>query len=92
MDQKETICSYHSFHLVRIHGWLQKKRYRYTSHKIQDEFLDLMGKEILKNISSHLQSKFATAKEALKDVDLPISKLHGQGYDGAEGIRSGVAK
>ena len=37
----------------------------------------------------------ATAKEALKDVDLMISKLRGQGYDGAaamRGIRSGVAK
>ena len=44
-----------------IAGWLQKKRYKYTSHKIQDDFLDLMGKDILGNISSHLhQSKFAT--------------------------------
>ena len=38
-----------------VAGWLQKKRYRYTSHKIQEDFLDLMGKEILRNISSHLQ-------------------------------------
>jgi len=128
-----------------VAGWLQKKRYRYTSHKIQDDFLDLMGKDILRNISSRLQqSKFATlmidettdvsnssqavvvlryvtdafdvcedliglykvpstdavtlvatAKEALKDADLPISKLRGQCYDGAaamRGIRSGVAK
>ena len=128
-----------------IAGWLQKKRYKYTSHKIQDDFLDLMGKDILGNISSCLhQSKFtalmidettdvsnvsqavvvlryvtdafdvyedliglykvpstdaatlvATAKDELKDVDLPISKLRGQCYDGAaamRGIRSGVAK
>ena len=125
-----------------VAGWL---RYRYTSHKIQDDFLDLMGKDILSNISSRLQqSKFATlmidettdvsnasqavvvlryvtdvfdvyedlmglykvpstdaatlvatAKDALKDAALPISKLRGQCYDGAaamRGIRSGVAK
>ena len=30
-----------------IAGWLQKKRYKYTSHKIQDDFLYLMGKDIL---------------------------------------------
>ena len=35
-------------------GWLQKKRYRYTSHKIQDDFLDLMEKDVLGNISSRL--------------------------------------
>ena len=35
-----------SSHDPLIAGWLQKKRYRYTSHKIQDDFLDLMGKVV----------------------------------------------
>jgi len=44
-----------------ISEWLQKKSYRYTSHKIQYHFLELMAKDILGNISSCLQqSTFAT--------------------------------
>ena len=146
MDQKYLqLLQLISSHDPLIAGWLQKKRYRYTSHKIQDDFIDLMRKDIISNILSHLQqSRFATLmidettnvsnayqavvvlqyvtdvfdvyedliglykvpptnaatlvgtdKDALKDAGLPISKLHGQCYDGVaamRGIRSGVAK
>ena len=54
---------------------------------------DLIG--LYKVPSTDAVTLVATAKEALKDVDLPISKLRGQCYDGAaamRGIRSGVAK
>ena len=125
--------------------WLKRKTHKYTSHKIQNELLELMALDVLTDISFHLhQSPFvtlmldettdmsntsqavvvlryvtdafdvheefigmyqvpstnaetlvATVKLALKDVNLPITKLCGQCYDGAaamRGIRSGVAK
>ena len=109
--------------------WLKQKTYKYTSHKIQNEFLDgircvnryfisftsipfvtLMLDEttnvsntsqavvILKYVtdafdvheefigmyqvpSTNAETLVATAKLALKGVNLPITKLRGQCYD-----------
>ena len=60
---------------------------------IFDVYEDLIG--LYKVPSTDAATLVATAKDALKDVGLPISKLHGQCYDGAaamRGMRCGVAK
>ena len=44
-----------------VSEWLKRKTHKYTSHKIQNEFLELMASDVLTGISSHLhQSPFVT--------------------------------
>ena len=65
-------------------------RYVTDAFDVHEEFIGMYQVP-----STNAETFVATAKLALKDVNLPITKLRGQCYDGAaamRGIRSGVAK
>ena len=50
-----------SFHDPLMSEWLKQKVHKYTSHKIQNEFLELMASDVLVDISSQIhQSPYIT--------------------------------
>ena len=65
-------------------------RYVTDAFDVHEEFIGMYQVP-----STNAETLVATAKLALRDVNLPITKLRGQCYDGAvamRGIRPGVAK